>query len=175
MSKIENELKEYELLHQEILQKIELHNTLLTFTITTVVAILSFALTQKISYLYLDPLCVIIPTSKRIAYYRSSIIKISSYMIVHLENHISGINWETRNQKMISNDNFITNDHYECLILSIVCYVLYIINLEFVDITWINLISIIWPVSIIFYEIKVTYILNSVNKQREEWIKKWRS
>ena len=42
-----NNIKEYDNLRNEINQKIELHNTLLTFTITTTVAVLTFALSQN--------------------------------------------------------------------------------------------------------------------------------
>lgn len=52
MSK-DNLLIEYNNLRTEINQKIELHNTLLTFTITTVVAILTFAFIQEETNPYL--------------------------------------------------------------------------------------------------------------------------
>ncbi len=41
MSKKENIIKEYETLRAEMLRKIELHNSLITFMITTVVALLT--------------------------------------------------------------------------------------------------------------------------------------
>ena len=77
-----NNIKEYDNLRNEINQKIELHNTLLTFTITTTVAVLTFALSQNKTILYLIPFCILIPMSMRIAYYRSAMSKLSAYMIV---------------------------------------------------------------------------------------------
>ena len=82
----DNLIKEYDILRSEISQQIDLHNTLLTFTITTTVAVLTFALSQSMTVLYLIPFCIIIPMSMRIAYYISSMTKLSAYKIVFLEN-----------------------------------------------------------------------------------------
>ena len=53
--------EEYNTLRAEVLQKIELHNKLIMFAITTTVAILAFAFSQNNAYLFLLPFCVIIP------------------------------------------------------------------------------------------------------------------
>ena len=82
---MEQILKEYEMLRQEINQKIELHNTLLTFTITSTILVLTVAASEKMTSLYLFPFCVIIPMLLRIAYYRKTMAKLSAYMIVFLE------------------------------------------------------------------------------------------
>lgn len=104
MNIAENKLIEYNLLRTEINQKIELHNTLLTFTLTTVVAILTFILAQDQPFnplLFLLPFCILIPMSMRIAYYRSAMARLSAYMIVFLEPCMPGINWETRNINIV--------------------------------------------------------------------------
>lgn len=75
-------LKEYEMLRSEIEQKISLHNTLLTFIITSTVAVITIAISEGITILYLFPFCIIIPMMMRIAYYRKVIVKLSAYMIV---------------------------------------------------------------------------------------------
>ena len=98
-----NILKEFDYLKNEINQKIILHNNLLTFTITTVVAILSFALGAKNKvnpHLFLMPFCILIPMSVRISYYRFAMAKLSAYIIVFLEEQIPEIKWETRNYKV---------------------------------------------------------------------------
>lgn len=130
-----NNIKEYDNLRNEINQKIELHNTLLTFTITTTVAVLTFALSQNKTILYLIPFCILIPMSMRIAYYRSAMSKLSAYMIVFLEKNIDGVMWETRNVALINENlnnkkkNYYTAlRYYECLILAIVCYIFYVID-----------------------------------------------
>ena len=51
MHKDEYIMKEYEDIRGEIKQKIELHNSLITFMITTVVAVLAFALERNNSAL----------------------------------------------------------------------------------------------------------------------------
>lgn len=118
----DNLIKEYDILRSEISQQIDLHNTLLTFTITTTVAVLTFALSQSMTVLYLIPFCIIIPMSMRIAYYISSMTKLSAYKIVFLENKIDEIKWETRNAMLIKNvlshqkkniNNFTTLRYYE--------------------------------------------------------------
>ena len=47
--------EEYNTLRAEVLQKIELHNKLIMFAITTTVAILAFAFSQNNAYLFLLP------------------------------------------------------------------------------------------------------------------------
>lgn len=91
-------MKEYEMLRSEIMQKIELYNSLITFTITTVLGILTLAITTQKRMLFLLTFCIIIPMSLRIAYYKTTIVKISAYMIVFLESKLSEFSWETRNR-----------------------------------------------------------------------------
>ena len=76
-------MKEYQNLRDEITQEIGLHNTLLTFTITTTIAVLSFVFAQDtiLPFLFLLPFCIIIPMSMRIAYYRTNMAKISAYIV----------------------------------------------------------------------------------------------
>lgn len=78
-------LKEYECLKSEIQQKIELHNSLTMFMITTVIAILAFALESDNSLLYLLTFGIIIPVSMRIAYYITAMVKLSAYISVFIE------------------------------------------------------------------------------------------
>ena len=56
-------MKEYKSLRDEISQQIGLHNTLLTFTITTTIAVLSFVFAQDtiLPFLFLLPFCIINP------------------------------------------------------------------------------------------------------------------
>lgn len=73
--------EEYNTLRAEVLQKIELHNKLIMFAITTTVAILAFAFSQNNAYLFLLPFCVIIPVSLRVIYYRSAMVKIMHILL----------------------------------------------------------------------------------------------
>lgn len=65
------------------------------------VAVLSFAFSQNHAFLYLLPFCIVIPMSLRISYYLSAMAKLSSYMIVFLEDN--GIySFETNNRELIN-------------------------------------------------------------------------
>lgn len=181
---MEEKTKEYDYLRSEIVQKIELHNTLLTFTITTTVAILTFALTQDSSILYLLPFCIIVPMSMRMAYYKSAIAKLSAYMIVFLESSIDGLNWETRNAFLISNhlakkkkltfEKFLTLRYYEFLLLSIVCYTFYVLDyIKGKSLNTSTLVFAVLPFILVLLEIIITLRINSTDKERQIWITKW--
>lgn len=175
-----NILKEYDELRDEIKQKIELHNSLITFMITTVVAVLAFALDNDNSLLYLLPFAIIIPISMRITYYRSAMVKLSAYIIVYIENEIEGLYWETRNTKLINDDvnnfynRFTISHYYEGIILSVVCYVLYFkdyikdktINFQTILFLFIPLVFVIW-------EGIITKRIITFNDEKNDWIEKW--
>lgn len=181
----ENLIKEYDDLKSEINKKIELHNTLLTFTITTSVAVLTLALsqTQNPPILYLIPFCILIPMSMRIAYYRSVMSKLSAYIIVFLETNIDGLKWETRNAE-ITKTNLkgkpkvvvrLANSHnYECFALTVVCYVLYLWSyFEDKNFNSANIISVFWPLLLVVWEFWITKRMDSLDKERQEWIERW--
>lgn len=178
-----NTMKEYELLRNEINQKIELHNTLLTFTITTTVAVLTFALSKNRTILYLVPFCILIPMSMRIAYYRSTMAKLSAYMIVFLEIDLDGINWETRNAALVEEylnkekkdiNSYTVLRYFECLILAIICYIFYIIDyIKDKEINVIVIINILWPLSFVVWEVLITKRINSTDDEKQKWIKRW--
>lgn len=198
---MENRIKEYEILRNEIDQKIELHNTLLTFTITTVVAILSFVLLQDQPYsafLFLMPFCILIPMSMRIAYYRSAMAKLSAYMIVYLEKEIPGIQWETLNQKVVSaviagkgddTENgrkkrpfvegtkahrLLLGRYYECLVLGILCYVLFAVRYyQDNELCLLTLLNLGWPLLLIVLEVFITVAMDSVDRSKAFWVKQW--
>ena len=73
--------------------------------------------------------------SVRISYYRFAMAKLSAYIIVFLEEQIPEIKWETRNykvgEKIISDSmnrdiKLISTHYYECFVLCLLCYFLYI-------------------------------------------------
>lgn len=174
--------EEYNTLRAEVLQKIELHNKLIMFAITTTVAILAFAFSQNNAYLFLLPFCVIIPVSLRVIYYRSAMVKISAYIAAFIEPKNKNYNWETRNHKLnISINNNITkalrsNINYDCLILSISCYILFVVR--FLNMTskinfdfWIAVIS---PILLVIIELILSIKGNILYKTKQYWIDKWK-
>lgn len=176
-------LKEYEMLRQEIDQKMELHNTLLTFTITSTILVLTVAASEKVTILYLFPFCVIIPMSLRIAYYRKAMAKLSAYMIVFLEPTLKDMNWESRNYAFSKQYGGLSSEkhkfqisYFECLVLGCVCYALYLLNyfpFECEKITFIMVLGAIWPIILLVWIAQITYKMNRVDKDRNEFIEKW--
>lgn len=173
-------ITEYKILRDEINQKIDLVNSLTTFTLTTVVAILTFALMRKNPLLYLLPFCIIIPMYMRISYYRSAMVKISAYMIIFLEDEIEDINWETRNTYLMDNIErkdgsiVLSARYYENFVLSIICYILYIYN--YISGKEINITSIIYilaPSLLVIWIWHIVRHINDIESEKKEWIKEW--
>lgn len=178
-------IEEYKALRNEMLNKIELHNKLIMFTITTTVAILAYAFSQKSCYIFLLPYCIIIPVSVRVLYYRRAMVKITAYIIVFIETNSKELNWETRNHqinspynKKISSKLINININYDCFILTIACYILFILNLnkDFSNITNI-LIFIFWstfPLFFIIIELIISVKCNQLYKVKQYWINEWK-
>lgn len=186
MKETSNIYNEYNSIKTEIQNKIELHNNLITFTITTVVAVLAFAFSQSNPFLFLLPFCIIIPMSLRIAYYRLALSKLSAYLIVFIEPELNSCKWETRNYLIIDKNNrnnkdkikslrnSITMNYYDCLILGIISYVLFLYHyLSDIEFGTLVIINIIWPLILIIYELMVTVRINSADKKKTYWIIRW--
>ncbi len=180
MSKKENIIKEYETLREEMLQKIELHNSLITFMITTVVALLTFSLTQDEPLLYLLPFCIIIPITMRVTYYRTMMVKLSAYIIVYLEKDIKGLEWETRNTRFVnSEDNQLYNNltishYYEGFLLGLVSYGLYVYNFTKNKRLDCNVIILaLLPLILVIWEWIITKRIAYFHKEKNKWIREW--
>lgn len=178
----DNVIKEYEDIRGEIKQKIELHNSLIMFMITTVVAVLAFAVQGDNSILYLLPFGIIIPTSMRITYYRTAMAKLSAYIIVYIENKIKGLNWETRNNKLINSvhnniyDNLTISQYYEGMILSLICYLLYFFDyFKGKEVNLQTIMHVFVPFLFVLWEIVITKRIASFDKERNTWISKWKN
>ena len=78
-------LEEYRSLRDEINQKVTLQNTLIIFLYTATMSLITLSFSENIPLLCLAPICIILPISRRIMYYRFSIMKISSYLTVFYE------------------------------------------------------------------------------------------
>ena len=122
-------IEEYKMLRAEIINCINLQNTLCTFVITATSAILALALTYGQPLLFLLPMAIIIPLQGRIFHYRRNILKLSAYNIVFLEPQIKDIMWETRHQefsKRVGKYEVSLFRNYENFFLGLICYLLYI-------------------------------------------------
>lgn len=110
-------LSEYSKIIDEIMQKIELRNTLLICVYTASVAVLGFSLgndgEDETAALALLPILMVIPLSFRVGYYRDAIAKLSAYLIEFIEPKFPEVNWETRNDCALrlhtlkSNNDFV--------------------------------------------------------------------
>lgn len=178
---MDNLIREYESLRNEINQKIDLVNTLTTFTLTTAVAILTFALAKDNALLFLLPFCIIIPMYERISYYRSAMVKLSAYMIVFLETKIEEFNWETRNTYLMDiigeTDNTIVlrAGYYEGVVISLVCYVLYFCNqFKGKNLSIILILQLLIPFLLVVWMLFIVKHINDIDGEKQAWIKKWK-
>lgn len=173
--------KEYEILHGEIEKKIELQNNLLIFMVTA--TIITIAVESENLLLYLFPFFIIIPTMNRITYYRKAIARISAYMIVFLEPKLNGISWETRNLQLNRRNDEekkdkrkIKLDYYECPLLSVVCYLLYMCECKAYQLrNFEDLVKMAGPVFLIAIVIYLTYRINELSKDREAMMNSWKN
>lgn len=110
MRKMERGMElEYESLRSEIADKLRLQNDLLVAAVTASVAVLAFIAESDYPqpWMYSLPLFVLVPFSRRIAYYRSAVAKISAYITVFIEGNQASKScrdcpqWETRNSSLI--------------------------------------------------------------------------
>lgn len=181
----EIKIKEYEDLRSEIKQKMEAYNSLVTFMITTVIAVLVFAVENDNMLLYLLPFGIIIPISMRMLFYRASLAKIAAYIIVYIESDLCGLGWETRNNlikcfDVYNNDfklydKFVFPHYYEGMVLSIICYILFFTKyIIYGNISKKTLIYAIIPVFFILWEYLIVKKIISFDKKENEWIKKWK-
>lgn len=184
----EEKRMEYASIRDEIQKKIELHNKLITFTITTTVAIIALVFNQKNPYMLLMPLFVILPLSSRVAYYRNSISKMAAYLIVFFEEEIEDLNWETRHFNIVNNGqntkisklvNSITMHYYDCFAISTVCCLLYIYRFFLQETesvpTFIVVISVLIPIIAISYEFYITIRINKADVTKLKWIEIWKN
>lgn len=177
--------KEYEFLRKEIDQQQALHNTLVTFTITTVVALISFvaSMDNVNPNLFLLAFCIIIPMSTRIAYYRKATAKISAYMITFLEPHLDGISWETRNVEFSEKHGGLSHqknrmrlNYYECFILGIVCYTLFVAgSISGEAMNYQLFLKCAIPFSLVIWEGMITHQINKIDINRVELKELWKT
>lgn len=103
MSNAEDILQEYVMLREEIITYFKFQDALMAFTVTTVVAILYFSISNGNPYLpVLGSIITLLMLFKTVSL-RYSIMKISGYMITYLEPNL-GIRWETYNRFFIANE-----------------------------------------------------------------------
>lgn len=186
-----NVIKEYEELRVEIREKIELHNTLITFMITSVIAVLAFAVQKNITKLYLLPFGVIIPITMRVTYYRTAMAKLSAYIEVYLEPCIEELNWETRNRELMNKqrekkaqksgrkkknyDGLTISHYYEGFVMSVVSYVLYVFHyLGDKELCFATVAGIVLPFLLVIWEFGITRRIVKFDDEKDKWYEAWK-
>ncbi len=92
---------EYKCIRDEIMSFTQLRNTLTTFTITAVIAILAAALELGNPFISLCAYLILIPVHFRVIYYGYAAMKLAAYQIVYLEPLLPEVQWETLNAKIM--------------------------------------------------------------------------
>lgn len=172
------DLEEYKMLRDEIQSCIERDNSLATFMVTAVATILTVAISAnlQVPFLFLISFCIIIPFSARLAHYKSNVARISAYMIVYLEPKMS-IKYETnaikyKNPKSKKSMLIISMRNYIGMWLGVISYLIYVVEfINKINITsWYHYVALIVPAFLIFLCFKIDKKIDSVGKERNEWI-----
>lgn len=169
---------EYAILKEEILAELSTIQNCKNLVYTLVIALLAFSFEKNNSWMFLLPFAAIIPLYNLIIQKIDSTLRTGTYMLVFLEPYLD-IKWETnlyKYDKKYKNDfstKKINIDSF--VILSAICVILSIINLNFKQIEQPE----VWG-CIIFQLILVFYCIWSFYTRRidyalrkEKYIKEW--
>lgn len=166
-------MEEYRSLRDEINQKVSLQNTLIIFLYTASLSLITLSFSENIPILCLAPICIILPIVRRIMYYRFSIMKISSYLIIFYEEKDTGIYWETAQNTIPDvnlNQTFLK--YYEPLLTQIICIVLYCISCDFKS--WVSIFYVFCAIISTFYLMVCTIRINSMLNLKSNLIEQYK-
>ena len=182
MDEQESKLEEYKMLREEIQNCVERDNSLVTFMVTAVSTILTFAISAnlQVPFLFLISFCIIIPFTGRISHYKTNVARISSYLIVFLEPEMD-IKYETRNSMVKSAKSKISKllvamRNYVGLLLGILSYAIYLVeyNNKIGFSNWWDWVFAILP---IFFLILIFFMdkkIDNVPQEKAKWIENWK-
>ena len=172
--------EEYRMIRAEIVNCISLQNSLSTFMITAVTALLALAFTQMNPWLFLLPYVVILPIGCGIFHYRGNVLKLATYLIVFLEPNMKGMNWETRHAEYVKGedrDRLFVFRNYLSMFLSGTVYLLFLYSyFSVVDsVDTISILAVISPLLPTGYMIYLTWITNKSLTRRSNYIEQWKN
>lgn len=182
MDEQESKLEEYKMLREEIQNCVERDNSLVTFMVTAVSTILTFAITAnlQVPFLFLISFCIIIPFTGRISHYKTNVARISSYLIVFLEPEMD-IKYETRNSMVKSAKSKISKllvamRNYVGLLLGILSYAIYLVeyNNKIGFFNWWDWIFGILPVIFLILIFLMDKKIDNVQQEKAKWIENWK-
>ena len=182
MDEQESKLEEYKMLREEIQNCVERDNSLVTFMVTAVSTILTFAISAnlQVPFLFLISFCIIIPFTGRIPHYKTNVARISSYLIVFLEPEMD-IKYETRNSMVKSAKSKISKllvamRNYVGLLLGILSYAIYLVeyNNKIGFSNWWDWIFGILPVIFLILIFLMDKKIDNVQQEKAKWIENWK-
>lgn len=182
MEEQESKLEEYKMLREEIQNCVERDNSLVTFMVTAVSTILTFAISAnlQVPFLFLISFCIIIPFTGRISHYKTNVARISSYLIVFLEPEMD-IKYETRNSMVKSAKSKISKllvamRNYVGLLLGILSYAIYLVeyNNKIGFFNWWDWIFGILPVIFLILIFLMDKKIDNVQQEKAKWIENWK-
>lgn len=183
MDQQESKLEEYKMLREEIQNCVERDNSLVTFMVTAVSTILTFAISAnlQVPFLFLISFCIIIPFTGRISHYKTNVARISAYLIVFLEPEMD-IKYETRNSmvksvKSKASKLLVAMRNYVGLLLGILSYAIYLVEysnkLGFSN--WWDLLFCILPILLLILIFFMDKKIDSVPQEKKKWIENWKN
>jgi len=126
---LNEKIREYEMLRQEILQFLEEYQNLRNMMYVITVTLLGFCLSNKniVEYMYLLPLIVILPSYLTYIGYFNDIVRDAAYLTVFHESDInSPFKWESRLEQYSSvnpeKNGYRKIPYITCAIISILFY-----------------------------------------------------
>lgn len=182
MDEQESKLEEYKMLREEIQNCVERDNSLVTFMVTAVSTILTFAISAnlQVPFLFLISFCIIIPFTGRISHYKTNVARISSYLIVFLEPEMD-IKYETRNSMVKSAKSKISKllvamRNYVGLLLGILSYAIYLVeyNNKIGFSNWWDWVFSILPIFFLILIFLMDKKIDSVPQEKAKWIENWK-
>ena len=182
MDEQESKLEEYKMLREEIQNCVERDNSLVTFMVTAVSTILTFAISAnlQVPFLFLISFCIIIPFTGRISHYKTNVARISAYLIVFLEPEMD-IKYETRNSMVKSAKSKISKllvamRNYVGLLLGILSYAIYLVeyNNKIGFSNWWDWVFSILPIFFLILIFLMDKKIDSVPQEKAKWIENWK-
>jgi Flp pilus assembly protein TadB len=97
---LEYQIREYESLRDEIMETQKRNTDIMNYSIVGTSAILGYAFSVRMGFLFLVPLAILIPMSYMIRRNANTIILIASYISVMIEKKSDWLRWETFRYKL---------------------------------------------------------------------------
>lgn len=175
MIDMNEKLREYEMMRQEILQYLEEYQTVRNMMYVISITILGFCLTRKNTniYLFLLPLIVILPSYIISIDYWKCVVKAATYLIVFHEKE-SGypFQWESRHRKLNKRYKIMSQNDYQRVpyaVCALTCILLYFFGIDYCARNYVEII-----VGIIAFAVSVSIFIIYRTVDDKRFIREWK-